>query len=161
MGSVFLLLGSNLGNRVTNLAEARLYISRQAGKIITQSSVYKTAAWGNTDQPDFYNQAIEIQAFKNPLETLATLLDIEKMMGRTRETKWGSRLIDIDILLWNQDIIHKPALSVPHPHMIDRRFVLTPLAEIAPEFIHPVLNKSITELLRACADNLAVEKLIL
>jgi 2-amino-4-hydroxy-6-hydroxymethyldihydropteridine diphosphokinase len=159
MVPVFLLLGSNLGNPLSNLTEARQHISRQAGKIITQSSVYKTAAWGNTDQPDFYNQALEIQAYKTPQETLDTVLDIEKAMGRTRKTQWGSRLIDIDILLWDNEIIDRPTLSVPHPHLHHRRFVLIPLAEIAPEIIHPTLRKSITQLLLQCTDNLAVEKL--
>lgn len=159
MDSVFLLLGSNLGDRIATLAEARLHISRQAGKIITQSSVYKTAAWGNTDQPEFYNQCIEIQPFRGSLETLDTVLKIEKLMGRVREIKWGSRLIDIDILLWGNDIIDHPTLTVPHPQLQHRRFALTALAEIAPEFAHPVLHKSILQLLKDCTDHLAVEKL--
>lgn len=161
MVSVFLLLGSNLGDPIANLAEARLHISRQAGEIITLSSVYKTAAWGNPDQPDFYNQAIEIQTVKNPQELLTLLLSIESSMGRIRDVKWGSRLIDIDILFWEQEVIHESNLRVPHPQLQDRRFVLTPLAEIASELKHPTLKKSITELLHECIDTLAVEKLLL
>lgn len=161
MDSVFLLLGSNLGDRITTLAEARSHISRQAGKIITQSSVYKTAAWGNTDQPEFYNQCVEIQSFRGSLETLTTILNIEKIMGRVREVKWGSRLIDIDILLWGNEMIDQPILTAPHPQLQHRRFALTALAEIAPEFAHPVLHKSIRQLLEECTDHLAVEKLSL
>lgn len=156
MGSVFLLLGSNLNERYANLLEARQEISREAGKIITASRVYQTSAWGNENQPDFYNQALEIEPFTGPHETLHSLLAIEKKMGRVRNGKWESRLIDIDILLWDGEIIQLPDLIVPHPHLHQRKFVLIPLAELAPDMIHPVLKKSIRQLRDECPDPLAV-----
>ena len=159
MSRAFLLLGSNLGDRQSALDEARNQISRTAGKIITISSVFQTAAWGDKPQPEFYNQAIEIQPFANPLETLCALLDIERGMGRERIEKWGTRLIDIDILLWDDQIIRQADLSVPHPYLHVRRFALTPLAEIAPDVIHPAFKKTIAELLRDCSDALPVNQL--
>ncbi len=159
MGSVFLLLGSNLGERLANLLEARQQISRQAGEIVTVSNLYSTAAWGNSNQPDFYNQAIEINPFSGPHETLLTLLGIERNMGRVRVNKWGSRLIDIDILLWKDEQIQLPDLVVPHPHLPDRKFALVPLAEIAPEAKHPVLKKTILQILADCNDMLTVDRI--
>lgn len=158
MGSVFLLLGSNKGERLTNLLEARQQISRQLGTIITASGVYQTAAWGHTAQPDFYNQAIELELFVKPHETLLHLLEIEKKMGRVRNEKWGSRLIDIDILLWGTDQINLPDLIIPHPHLPERRFALVPLAEIAPQTLHPLLKKNIIQLLSECKDTLRVSR---
>lgn len=158
MGSVFLLLGSNLGDRLTNLFEARQHISRQAGKIITTSEIYRTAAWGYTNQPDFYNQAVEIEPFAPPHKTLLTLQDIEKKSGRVRTEKWGSRIIDIDILLWGSEHINLPNLVIPHPHLHERRFALVPLAEIAPHAVHPLFKKSIDQLLRECTDSLGVNR---
>jgi 2-amino-4-hydroxy-6-hydroxymethyldihydropteridine diphosphokinase len=158
MGSVFLLLGSNLGDRLANLLEARQHISRQAGKIVTASGIYRTAAWGDETQPDFYNQALEIDPFAGPRETLLSLLEIEKKMGRVRHEKWGSRVIDIDIVLWGNDHIELPDLTIPHPHLQDRRFVLVPLAEIAPQTVHPVLKKNILQLLAECTDTLGVSR---
>lgn len=156
MGSVFLVLGSNLGDRLTSLNEARQHISRQLGKIVTASGIYRTAAWGDETQPDFYNQALEIEPFAEPHETLLMLLGIEKKMGRVRNEKWGSRIIDIDILLWGSDHIELPDLIVPHPHLQHRRFVLVPLAEIAPQIVHPILKKKISQLLIECTDSLSV-----
>lgn len=158
MGSVFLLLGSNLGERFANLFEARQQISRQVGKIVTASGIYRTAAWGNETQPDFYNQAIEIEPLAEPHETLLRLLAIEKTMGRVRNEKWGSRVIDIDVLLWGNDHVELPDLIIPHLHLQDRKFALVPLVEIAPEMIHPVLKRTITQLLTECTDTLSVSR---
>lgn len=156
---VFLLLGSNQGNSVGNLAIAREMIGHQAGKILVESSVYKSAAWGKLEQPDFYNQVLEITSAL-PAETLLEkLLDIELQMGRIRIEKWGPRLIDIDLLFYGDEIWNTVALHLPHPGIPDRKFTLLPLAEIAPGFVHPVLKKTIAILLEECRDPLMVEKL--
>src|SRR5690349_22735984 len=140
---IFLLLGTNLGDRMANLSAARDYIQQNAGTIIKQSSIYKTAAWGKTDQPDFYNQAVVLDTALSPHELLDTVLGIENVMGRKREEKWGARLIDIDILFYGEMVVTKPQLTIPHPGIPHRRFVLQPMAEIAGEFIHPELRKTV------------------
>lgn len=159
MNTAFLLTGGNLGDRFFNLEQARILISQHCGEIIKQSSVYKTAAWGFKEQPDFYNQALQIQTSLSPENLMKKLLLVEEKMGRTRTVKMGPRTIDIDILLMNDLIINSPNLTIPHPRLQERRFALTPLADIAPDFIHPVLQKSILELLNECKDDLPVYKI--
>jgi 2-amino-4-hydroxy-6-hydroxymethyldihydropteridine diphosphokinase len=154
---IFLLLGSNQGHPLENLSAARMRLEKDAGKIIKQSAVYRTAAWGKTDQPDFYNQVIELSSALNGEELLGKILTIEKDLGRVRSEKWGSRTIDIDILFIGGLHIDSPDLKVPHPGIAERKFTLVPLAEIAPEFWHPVLHKKVSALLEACADPLGVE----
>jgi 2-amino-4-hydroxy-6-hydroxymethyldihydropteridine diphosphokinase len=159
MNTAFLLTGGNLGNRLQNLHKAAALIEKDCGKILCLSSVYQTAAWGFTDQPDFYNQAIQLQTLLSPNNLMSALLAIEKTMGRQRSFKMAPRIIDIDILLFN-DIVHNSSiLTVPHPHMTERRFVLMPLAEIAGNIIHPVFKKSIADLLKECRDELPVHKI--
>ncbi len=158
MNKAFLLTGGNLGDRQLCLATARTFITEQCGNITAASSLYETAAWGNTEQPAFLNQALEISTLFNARQLIRRLLKIEKKMGRVRKEKYGPRLIDIDILLFNNETHHYHFLKLPHPEMQNRRFALLPLAEIAPETIHPVLNKSITELLKDCKDELEVKK---
>jgi 2-amino-4-hydroxy-6-hydroxymethyldihydropteridine diphosphokinase len=157
---IYILLGSNLGNRQENLDRARQEISRYIGRIVTTSSVYKTAAWGNTNQPDFYNQVIEIQSLSDPGKLLLDTQFIEQSMGRIREEKWGPRIIDIDILFYGDSILTSEALTIPHPEISNRKFTLLPLAEIAPDFIHPHFKKSVLQMLASCNDDLPVAKVI-
>ena len=163
--SAFFLLGSNQGDAPSYLIQARDAITRQIGNIRKASSIYKTSAWGKTDQPDFLNQVIEVLLERNfagsPSLLLSTLLDIEKQMGRVRIEKWGTRSIDIDILFFGNQIIDDYDLQIPHPQIPFRRFTLIPLSEIAPDFIHPVLLKSTSQLLNECVDPLEVNKMIL
>ena len=158
MNKAFLLSGGNLGDRQQNLSTARTCITEQCGKIIAASSLYETAAWGNTNQTAFLNQALEISTLFNARQLIRRLLKIEKQMGRVRKEKYGPRLIDIDILLFNNETHNYHFLKLPHPEMQKRRFALLPLAEIAPDEIHPVLNKTITALLKECKDELEVKK---
>ncbi len=159
MNKAYLLTGGNLGDRQQNLAIAVDHINEQCGSIITASSLYETAAWGNTDQPAFLNQALEISTFLNARQLIRRLLKIEKQIGRIRKEKYGPRLIDIDILLFNNEKHNYQFLKLPHPEMQNRRFALLPLAEIAPAILHPVLNKTITELLNECKDELQVSRI--
>lgn len=159
MNTAYLLTGSNLGNRHEQLAEAMFGISKRCGKIIDFSSIYETAAWGKTDQRDFLNQAIMIYTLLDPFALLKELLSIEKLMGRERDQKYGPRVIDIDILFFNHLVVKEPGLSIPHPRLQDRRFALEPMNEIAPALIHPVLHKTVRQLLEECADPLPVKKI--
>ena len=158
MNKAYLLTGGNIGDRSAFLLQARELLALHCGEISAESSFYETAAWGNTDQPAFLNQALELKTKLNARQLIRKILKIEKLMGRVRKEKYGPRNIDIDILLYNDEIHDIPFLKVPHPEMQNRRFVLLPLAEIAPGIIHPVLKKSITELLDDCTDGLGVKK---
>ena len=160
MNISYLLIGGNQGDRFARLAEARDLITSAGGRIRLASSLYETAAWGITDQPDFLNQALEVTTTRDAPAWLLTLLGIEEKMGRRREEKYGPRIIDIDILFFNNSIIREPGLTIPHPEIRNRRFALAPLAEIAPFLIHPVLGKTIRELLAECTDPLAVKQLV-
>jgi 2-amino-4-hydroxy-6-hydroxymethyldihydropteridine diphosphokinase len=154
--SVFLLLGTNLGDRIDNLNEALKSIQQGLGTIAKLSSVYETSAWGKTDQPAFLNLAAEVTTTFSPEHVLNYILSIEGRMGRERKEKWGERIIDIDILFYDHDVYHLPHLVVPHPQVANRRFTLTPLNEIAPTLIHPILKRTIADLLADCPDNLGV-----
>ena len=151
--TVYLLLGSNLGNREEILIKALKLIDEKVGVIISQSKNYKTKAWGKTDQPDFLNIAIKITTNLMPMEVLEQTQAIEEQLGRVRLEKWGARLIDIDIIFYEQKIIDIPNhLHIPHPLVQERLFALEPLSEIAPNFIHPVLGKTVLTLLQEIQD---------
>lgn len=158
MNEVYLLIGGNMGDRLLCLTKAKQEIETKCGHIYKQSSLYETAAWGLEDQAAFLNQAIEIKTNLPAMELLEMILAIEENMGRKRNEKYGPRLIDIDILLFNEDVIDVHGLKVPHPQMQYRRFVLEPLNEIASQKNHPVLKKTIAQLLSACTDPLTVNK---
>ncbi len=158
MNKVFLLIGGNMGNRLQNLHQAVSLLSAACGPVIQQSAVYETAAWGKTDQAAFMNQALLLTTSLSARELITTILSVEEKMGRRRLERFGPRLIDIDIIFYNDDIIDEPNLTVPHPELQNRRFVLEPLNEIAPSFVHPVLHKTVAELLLECKDELEVKK---
>jgi 2-amino-4-hydroxy-6-hydroxymethyldihydropteridine diphosphokinase len=154
-----LLLGSNLGNREKFISDALLLIEEQVGEILLTSAIYETAAWGNTDQPNFLNLAIVVQTALSPLQLLEAVLAIEQRLGRIREERWGARVIDIDIIFYGNEIIDVPQkLQIPHPELQNRRFVLLPLNEITPNFVHPILGQNISKLLVNLTDELTVFK---
>lgn len=160
MQNAYLLTGGNTGDRQQFLASALKALEAECGKVIAVSALYETAAWGVTDQPPFLNQAIELQTALAPQALLECILAIEVKLGRVRNQKYGPRTIDIDILLYGQEVIDEPGLVVPHPHLPNRRFALECLNDIAPAFIHPVLQKTISTLLKECTDSLTVHKLV-
>jgi len=160
MNEVYLSLGSNEGDRVMWLQKAIDLLNAVCGTITKKSSVYETAAWGINNQPDFLNMAVQLATDKKPTELLACILNVETQLGRQRTIKWGPRTLDIDVLLYNTEVIETPELTIPHSFLHQRLFTLLPLAEIAPEYIHPKLNKTITELLADCPDKLEVHKFL-
>jgi len=158
MAIAYLLLGTNIVCRSDNLKNTRSHINQLAGKICISSSVYETAAWGKVEQDDYLNQVLKINTDLAPKALLQVTTEIESLLGRKRKIKWGPRTMDIDILYYDYLTSSEQSLILPHPFIAKRRFVLVPLAEIAPDFIHPVLDKSTKELLAECKDELSVEK---
>ncbi|WP_293955543.1 MULTISPECIES: 2-amino-4-hydroxy-6-hydroxymethyldihydropteridine diphosphokinase [unclassified Sphingobacterium] len=158
MNKIYILLGTNLGDRFQQLNLARKQLEKHAGELIEASSIYETAAWGVRDQPAFLNQVILVASELPPLECLKLTQHIEQELGRVRKEKWGERVIDIDLLYFNQEIIDLPSLQIPHPYIAQRRFTLEPLAEIAPDYVHPVYKKNNVYLLDKCKDDLPVKK---
>jgi 2-amino-4-hydroxy-6-hydroxymethyldihydropteridine diphosphokinase len=159
MNKTYLQLGSNMGNSREQLTKAIFQIEKNIGKVIRKSAIYQTAAWGKTNQPDFLNQVIVILTRFTATQTMQAILNIEKKMGRIRTEKNAPRIIDIDILFFNKEIIAEKDLVVPHPAIHLRKFVLVPLNELSPNFIHPVLKKSNHKLLVKCIDELNVKKI--
>ncbi len=157
MAKIYLHTGSNIGDRAHNLSEANMAIERSIGSISCLSNIYETAAWGLKDQDDFLNQALEVITDLKPGEVLKAIQKIENQMGRVRFKKWGRRLIDIDILFFENSIINTSNLTIPHPFLQKRNFVLAPLTELIPNFIHPVIGKPISQIFKESQDKLKAE----
>lgn len=160
MKGVYLLLGSNLGDSQGILMMAERHIENLIGQIVNASSLYRTKAWGIENQPDFFNQVLEVDTLLDPVSLLHCILDIERLLGRVRYKKWHSRSIDIDILYYGTEIVDLPQLQIPHPENQNRNFVLAPMAEIAPDLIHPKLGISQKQLYEGSQDILKVEIIV-
>jgi len=151
--SVFISIGSNLGDRVENCLRAeRLLAESGKAEIIRRSRLYETEPWGVKGQPPFINSVIEVETELAPGELLSLLKSIETEVGRTPSPRWGERVIDLDILFYGDEVVSEEGLTVPHPRLHERAFVLAPLAEIAPDFIHPVLKISVEQMLAGLKD---------
>ena len=144
--TAYVALGSNLGDKEANLRRALELLEERGVEVVKTSSFICTEPYGVTDQPQFLNGVCEVRTSLVPLALLHTLLEIEQEMGRVRLRHWGERNIDLDLLLYEDVVMDTPELKLPHPDMQNRDFVLLPLAEIAPELVHPILQKSIEEL---------------
>ena len=156
---IYLLLGTNLGDRAANLHRATQRIEEAVGPVMEASSCYETAAWGVSEQPPFYNQVVRIETALEHEALLRTLQQIEQQLGKVKVGHWRERLIDLDVLYYGNRLVRTPRLTLPHPQLHRRRFTLVPLVEIAPQFVHPGLGKTQQELLEDCADSLAVKKI--
>jgi 2-amino-4-hydroxy-6-hydroxymethyldihydropteridine diphosphokinase len=152
MNRVYIQLGSNLGDREGYLKQSQTMLIDEIGLIIKKSSIYESSPWGVENQGSFLNQVLLLETDIRPFDLLDIILNIEKEMGRVRIEKWGERIIDIDILFYNDEIIETNNLCIPHPYISKRRFVLSPLDEIAKNYIHPILKKTINKLLLECLD---------
>lgn len=159
MFQVYLLLGGNLGDRILNLSSALQAIQDRIGEIELKSAVYETKAWGVEKQPDYLNLVVVVKTELKPIEILNKTQKIEQELGRKRLEKWGARTMDIDILFIDNEVLNTERLTIPHPLINVRKFVLLPLLEIAPNFIHPIFKDSIKNLYLKCDDRLLVEKL--
>ena len=157
---VYLGIGSNLEDREGNLREAITRINERVGKITGTSSIYETEPWGFQSDKMFLNMAVASETSLKPHDMLAIIQNIETRMGRVRgENQYTSRIIDIDILLYDDKVVNSSDLKIPHPLMQERKFVLVPLAEIAPDLVHPVFNETISELLAGCSDTSEVHQI--
>jgi 2-amino-4-hydroxy-6-hydroxymethyldihydropteridine diphosphokinase len=157
MNRALLSLGSNVGDRLQHLHDAKRLLEMKDCITWKRSSVYETEAWGNTEQAAFYNAVLDTETELSARELMNKILEIEKSLGRIRTGKWAPRTIDIDILFFNKEIIHEEHLTIPHPHLHERKFVLVPLDEIVPDLMHPILNKTVSELLGELKDSLQVK----
>ena len=158
MTGIFLLLGTNLGDRHKNLIRAKQLLLEAGIDILASSSIYETQPWGKEDQPWFLNVLLEVRTSFTPEVLLLKCQDVEEELGRTRFEKWGERIIDVDILYYFDQVVNTRKLTIPHPEIQNRKFTLLPLVELAAFVDHPVLNQSHMALLRACEDPLEVKK---
>ena len=152
MNGVYLLLGSNIGDRLDNLRMTENHLRTDGIKILNESSIYETEPWGKSDQNWFLNVVLHIETFLQPAELLELCLAVEKKMGRKRLEKWGERLIDIDILYYHDIELSTKELVIPHLAIADRRFTLIPLCELCPDEIHPTMKLTQNKLLEKCED---------
>ena len=161
MNTVYLLLGSNLGNSKELFQQAIQMLEFSVGVISSSSSLYESPPWGFQHENNFINQALKVSTELSPLKTLDACLSVEQQLGRIRTNadNYQARTIDIDILLFNTELVNDTNLIIPHLHLHNRRFALLPLAEIAPKQIHPKFNITISQLLYSCNDNSDVRKL--
>lgn len=150
--NAYVLLGTNLGDKLAYLKRATELIEQRCGSIERYSSIYETSAWGIETQPSFLNQAVLVRTELSPIQLLQALLGIETDMGRHRTTKWAPRTIDLDIAFYDALVLDSKSLVVPHPRIHERNFALAPLCEIAPDLLHPVLKRTISELLEDSSD---------
>jgi 2-amino-4-hydroxy-6-hydroxymethyldihydropteridine diphosphokinase len=160
--NAFLLLGSNQGNRLDMLRDARTLLAAQAGAVVGQSDCYESEPWGFEAATWFINQTVQIETLLTPVQLLHTIQDIEQQLGRVRTDPPGaytSRPIDIDILFYDNVVVHTPALTIPHPLLHRRRFALLPLCDIAPGYVHPLLRKTTADLLQQCDDRCTARKM--
>jgi 2-amino-4-hydroxy-6-hydroxymethyldihydropteridine diphosphokinase len=149
-------MGGNMGDRMAFIKNSQTYISEKIGHIISESKVYESEAWGVENQNSFLNKILVVESELSSSEVLKQCLEIEKTLGRERFEKWTERKIDIDILYFSNEIINSNLLIVPHPEIQNRRFVLVPLCEISPSFVHPILEQTNSDLLEKCPDKLRV-----
>jgi 2-amino-4-hydroxy-6-hydroxymethyldihydropteridine diphosphokinase len=152
----YLSIGSNIGDRIKNLSSSRLAIEKQVGNLVYESKVYETEPWGYKEQGFFLNQVVFVKTYFNPYRLLETCKKIERDMGRSTNGKWRERIIDIDILYFNNSIVKKNNLLIPHKFLHERKFILKPLNDIAPNFLHPKILKTTSNLLNECRDNSTV-----
>lgn len=153
-------LGSNQGDSKSILENAYCLLQFEIGKTVSISSFYSTQPWGNPNQPDFLNAAMILETQLSPQDCLLAIQQIENKLGRIRNEKWGIRTIDIDVLFYDNLILKQKNITIPHPEIENRNFVLHPLEEICPDFKHPILKKSISELLLLCNDTCEIKKIV-
>lgn len=156
---LIIAIGSNQGDWSVVLEQSLLLIGQSIGRVESISPIYNTPAWGNTDQPDFKNGVLSVITSLEPHTCLEQLLKIEVQMGRVRKEKWGPRILDLDILFYDSKVIQSPTLVVPHPFIEERQFVLQPLADILPNYVHPVNGKTIEDLLHQLPEKVKMERL--
>ncbi|AFL84470.1 2-amino-4-hydroxy-6-hydroxymethyldihydropteridine pyrophosphokinase [Belliella baltica DSM 15883] len=157
MRQIILIIGGNIGDRLSLITQAKQLLEEKIGKVSLISSLYETEAWGGNSKGNYLNQILVLESPLAADEVLDKALQIEKVLGRQRDIKWGNRTMDIDILYYGDEIIDSPNLKIPHPYLHLRRFVLEPLAEVVPNLVHPILNLTSTELLQNCQDDSIVK----
>lgn len=158
MDNVFISLGSNIGDRIGYCRKA-IESMREFSEIVEVSSLYETEPVGKEDQPNFINCAVQIRTELSPHQLLTKLNMIEETLGRVRDEKWGPRTIDLDIIFYNELVINDSDLTIPHPRAHLRRFVLDPIYEISPDYLHPMLNQTVSVLIKECKDKKQVVRL--